>query len=256
MYDYNILTKKTPIVCVTKRNDAIAEMSFMPEIYHKAFDINEFIGEELAGIRGIKSAHYFPLSFSNIKDIRSGKVPFNKDTIRVGSYSFREKGKAYLVEPFLSFEFDDMTFEMMLEQYNTLENKEMFLRENLEMFGLDIYMGQQDRPLNCYYVYDEETNEVHLGPLFDYEDSLYVPEDNEFEYRSDFVYFNSIDDYQEMMVKYPVFEEILRSYTEVQLIPTIKFMGETRGFDLSKFDLDPYKRFEEHTQKRLEKILK
>lgn len=255
MHEYSVLTPKTSIVCVTKKNDAIAEMPFMPEIYHKTFDINEFIGEELAEIREIKSAHYFPLSFSNIKDVKNEKVPFNEDTIRVGSYSFREKGKAYLSASTLTLGMDDISFDSILSQYNTEKNREIFLNENLEMFGLDIYMGQQDRPLNCYYVYDE-TGEMHLSPLFDYENSLEMLVEDDFEYRSDFAYFNSIDDYQEMMVKYPKFEEILRSYTDVQLIPTILFMGETRGFDLSKLDLEPYKRFEEQTQKRLEKILK
>lgn len=255
MYEYSILTKKTPIVCATKRNSSIAEMPFMPEIYHKEFDVTEFIGESLAGIRNVKSTHYFPLSFAGLRDIEKGKVAFNNDTIRVGSYDFREANKAYLVEPTLTLGMRDKSFERVLDLCSSSENREEFLKENLEMFGLDIYMGQQDRPLNCYYVYDA-CGEYHLGPLFDYEESLKLLDADDYEYRNDFVAFNDITDYQEMMVKYPMFEEILRSYLDVDLASTIKLMCLTRNFDVNGLDLDSYKRFDEQSHKRLEKILK
>lgn len=197
MYEYNILTKKTPIVCATKRNSSIAEMPFMTEIYHKEFNVVEFIGESLAGIRDIKTVHYFPLSFAKIGDIEAGKVEFNGETVRVGSYNFREANKAYLMESTLTLGMRDKSFERVLDLCDSLENREEFLKENLEMFGLDIYMGQQDRPLNCYYVYDSN-GEYRLGPLFDYEESLKLFDDNDFEYRNDFVVFNDISDYHKI----------------------------------------------------------
>lgn len=58
------------------------------------------------------------------------------------------------------------------------------------------------------------------------------------------------------MIKHPMFEEILRSYLDVDLVLIIRLMGLTRNFDVSKLDLDLYKRFDEQSHKRLEKILK
>lgn len=63
MYEYGILTTKSAIVYATKRNAAMADVPNKPEIYHKDFDVVEFIGEELATIRGVNSNHYFPVSF-------------------------------------------------------------------------------------------------------------------------------------------------------------------------------------------------
>lgn len=74
MHEYNILTKKTPIVCATKRNSSIAEMPFMPEIYHKEFNVVEFIGESLAGIRDIKTVHYFHLVLQKLVISRQEKL--------------------------------------------------------------------------------------------------------------------------------------------------------------------------------------
>lgn len=159
------------------------------------------------------------------------------------------------MESTLTLGMRDKSFERVLDLCDSLENREEFLKENLEMFGLDIYMGQQDRPLNCYYVYDSN-GEYHLGPLFDYEESLKLFDDNDFEYRNDFVVFNDISDYHKMMIKHPMFEEILRSYLDVDLVSIIRLMGLTRNFDVSKLDLDLYKRFDEQSHKRLEKILK
>jgi len=59
-----------------------------------------------------------------------------------------------------------------------------------------------------------------------------------------------------MMVKYPQLVEILKSYLDVDLVNVIKSMAAKRNFDVSGFDLDLYKRFDEQSHKRLEKILK
>ena len=53
MYDFEILTTNTPVVRARKKNDSIALISGKPKIYHKSFDITEFIGEELANKREI-----------------------------------------------------------------------------------------------------------------------------------------------------------------------------------------------------------
>lgn len=255
MYEYGILTTKSAIVYATKRNAAMADVPNKPEIYHKDFDVVEFIGEELATIRGVNSNHYFPVSFLKPGDVRKKSILFDNENTRVGSYSFCEDGKAYLVASTLTLGMPDKSFESIFEWCKDENNKKTFLKQNLEMFGLDIYMCQQDRPLNCYYVFDE-FERLSLGPMFDYEESLEMIADDDFEYRSDFVYLGDIDDYHEMMVKYPQLVEILKSYLDVDLVNVIKSMAVKRNFDVSGLDLDLYKRFDEQSHKRLEKILK
>ena len=48
MQDVEILTINTPVVKATMKNEGIAFVKGMPEVYHKEFDITEFIGEQLA----------------------------------------------------------------------------------------------------------------------------------------------------------------------------------------------------------------
>ena len=58
------------------------------------------------------------------------------------------------------------------------------------------------------------------------------------------------------MIKYPKFEEILRSYLDVDLESVIRKMARSRKFDLSRFDMSKYREFDEITHKKLEKILR
>ena len=96
MYDFNVLTINTPVVRASKKNDSIALVNGKPQIYHKLFDITEFIGEELANIRGIESVHYFPVCFSNYKRLISSDDDRKKSkNIRVGSYDFKKKNHKY-----------------------------------------------------------------------------------------------------------------------------------------------------------------
>ena len=64
------------------------------------------------------------------------------------------------------------------------------------------------------------------------------------------------DTNRRMIDKYPQFGDMLSSYLDVDLIEQIESMAQTRQFDLSGFDFEPYKRFDEATHKKLELILK
>ena len=75
-------------------------------------------------------------------------------------------------------------------------------------------------------------------------------------YVADFHIFRSIEDYQKFIIKYPKFEEILRSYLDVDLERVILRMARSRKFDLSRIDMDGYREFDEVTHKKLEKILR
>lgn len=58
------------------------------------------------------------------------------------------------------------------------------------------------------------------------------------------------------MIKYHGLKDKLRSYLDVDLERIIKRVALSRRFDLSKIDMDKYKRYDEEAHKKLEKILK
>ena len=68
--------------------------------------------------------------------------------------------------------------------------------------------------------------------------------------------YKTIDDIRRKVDKYPQFGDMLKSYVDVCLTEQIESMAQTRQFDLSSFDFEPYKRFDEATHKKLELILK
>ena len=69
MNEFFVLKKDTPHIRAKRISRGIAEYPGMPKIYHKEFDLHEFIGEELAGIRGVNSVHYFPVLFDDIDNV-------------------------------------------------------------------------------------------------------------------------------------------------------------------------------------------
>ena len=46
MHDFEVIREDTPVLIAKKRNEGFADLAGMPVIYHKDFDLNEFIGEE------------------------------------------------------------------------------------------------------------------------------------------------------------------------------------------------------------------
>jgi len=254
MHDFEVIREDTPVLIAKKRNEGFADLAGMPVIYHKDFDLNEFIGEELAGIRGIRSVHYYPVLFDSKENTFKIRNFFDKCmAIRVGSFDFKEPGVKYFTGPNLPIYDDFGTFEDLLEMCPSDKNREELLNELLEVYGLDIYSGQMDRPNNIYYEF-HPNGEIHMSKMFDYEQSF----DEIFgeHYVADFHIFRTIEDYQKFIIKYPKFEEILRSYLDVDLERVILRMARSRRFDLSRVDMDGYKRYDEIAHKKLEKILR
>ena len=254
MHEFEIINKRTPIVLAKKKNEAIATFPGMPLIYHKDFDLNEFIGMELAKVRGVRSVEYFPVLFDSIENSLKIRKFFDKClAIRVGSFDFKEDGVMYVTGPSLPFYGKENDFELLLSMCLDDENREIFIDELLETYALDIYSGQLDRPSNMYYEFYPD-GEVHVSRMFDYEQSF--EGDLGDSYTSDFHIFRDISDYQEFMIKYPSLKDKLRSYLDVDLERIIKRVALSRRFDLSKIDMDKYKRYDEEAHKKLEKILK
>ena len=253
MSDYGVLTKKTPIVYAMKKNDAIANISGLPDIYHKEFDVTEFIGERLATIQGIKTNHYFPVCFEKHDLCRP--FNFNDDNLRIGSFDFKKENVLYLTAPKLFFYGEQDDFNLLLQLCKDNRNKEEFIEENLKMFGLDIYMWQKDRGGNGYYEF-YPNGEIHFGPLFDYEDSLNLFTEDDISYTSDFFPIVTLDDYHKLIERFPRLREILESYLDIELDKEIMAMARDRCFDISKLDMGYYRKFDDLSHKRLEKILK
>lgn len=253
MHEYGVLTKKTPIVYATKRNDGIAEIPYLPDIYHKSFDITEFIGEQLARKQGVRTNHYFPVCFDKYN---SEKCPeFSRSNLRVGSFDFMQPGVFYYTAPELFFYGEENDFGLLLELCKDDQNREEFIEENLKLFGLDIYMWQKDRGSNGYYEF-HPNGEVHFGPVFDYQESLDKLMASDVSYTSDFFSLATLEDYQSLIERFPRLREILDSYLDIELDKEIRSMARERRFDVSCLDMDSYKRFDELSHKRLEKILK
>lgn len=254
MYDFNILTINTPVVKASMKNQGIALVRGKPQIYHKAFDITEFIGEHLAGIRGVNSAHYEPICFGKYgRALSNLKRDNGIINVRVGSYDFKGKDSKYY--PGI-FGYSPESWYMWLDSCVDDVNRQAFIDEHLEMYALDTFMGQYDRMHNTIYEI-RPNGECHLGPLFDYESSLKVENSGKIvDYITAFHKFTLISDYHSLINEFPQFAEMLRSYYDVDLVKEIVKMSEERGFDLSNFDLEPYKEFNEASHKKLELILK
>ncbi len=256
MNDFKLLRKNSPIVFATKKTDCIAMVhSNLPDIYYKCFDINEFIGEQLATMRELRSNHYFPVSFSCDARENLDNYSFCRNNIKVGSFDFMKEGRKYFAASQLPFYFDRESFDTLLEFCLNDQNRAELIDENLEMMALDIYMSQWDRGGNTYYEVFPN-GEIHLAPIFDYEASMDKMDASDIDYTSDFFQFLTIDDYHEMMVKYPQFKDMLQSYLDTDLESQLRSMCRNRQFNFSSIDIDSYRRYDEVAHKKLEKILK
>lgn len=249
MGDYSIVNRKTPVVHAFRINETLAGIPGKPIIFHKKFDITEFIGERLADVTGVKTVHYFPLFFGRQSDFKRSCI--KASNIRVGSVDFRQPDVTYK----FALEFSSCNSDSFLDVLDMClndQNREQFIEENLKMMALDIYMYQVDRRQNVYYEF-YPNGEIHLGPLFDYEWSLYSF--NGYCYENDFFHFNSIEDYQEMIVKYPKFKGFLSRYLDICLDKEVEAMARERKFSIPNICIDEYKHFDEESHKRLQKIL-
>lgn len=250
------------MVSCFKRNHSFAKLSDSFEqfwIYHKDFDITEFIGEKLASIRGIRSVHYFPGCFGDKKQILQGGKNYKERCIRTCSFEFKKESSKYFSS--LSLYNIPMAkgnhWKFLLNNCKDYENMDEFTNEVLELMALDIYMEQRDRNHNIMYEKSCD-GELHLAPAFDYECSFYENEDyvGPYLYQNDLGDFCCEEDYWCFMEKYPQFREMLSAYLDVDLEKEIREMFDERGFSIKNFDLDFYKRCDERNHKRLEIILK
>ena len=256
MADFNVISFNTPIVRVNPISKTEAFKIGMPTVYYKEFNLNEFIGEKVASIRNVRTAHYFPVCLENKIKCLLANDNFKFLNIRVGSCDFKEEGIQYRNIFQFPFYFEKDAFQMLLNFCCDDKNRNDFINENLEMIALDLFMGQIDRGTNILYEFRPD-GELHLSPLFDYSMSMFNDIDySTYGYTSDFFRLLRFEDYEKLLIQYPQFEEMLRCYESVSFVPLIEEICSERKFNIKHVDMDHYKRFDESTHKRLEKILR
>lgn len=262
MFDFEVLKENTPIVSCCKINDSYANLFNSDDqrfIYHKDFDITEFIGEKLASIRNVRSVHYFPGCFGEKLNVFQGSVDIKKKCIRTCSFDFKNEQSQYFSSTSLSSDIyaSNDPFNFLLDNCKDEKNRNDFISESLELAALDIFMEQRDRRNNL--IYEKTRNgELHLAPIFDYECSFYEKDDyvGSYFYECDLGKFCLISDYQILIDKFPELREILSSYLTVDLESEIREMFNERDFSTNNFDFDFYKRCDERNHDRIELILR
>lgn len=258
MFEFDVLKKSTPVVYAEKINHSTARVPGKPLIYHKCFDFTEFIGEDLASIRNIRSAHYFPVCFG-----KKGTI-YTISNLRVGSFDFYKEKITYKFCSEFDFIQDEESrsdyFSRLLERCPTEKNREELIDEVLELMALDTYMVQYDRSGNCIYEI-HPNGEIHLAPIFDYEASLDMSafdyDSNDFiDYSNDFFCLSNDDDYFDFMKMYPQFRDKLENYLDVCLTDRIKKVVKKRRFNSDAISFTHYELFDELSHKRIKKLIR
>lgn len=257
MFDFEILKRSTPVVYAEKIDYYTAHVPGKPLIHHKCFDFTEFIGEDLASIRNIRSAHYFPVCLG-----KKGTI-FTQSNLRVGSYDFFESGNTYKF--YQDFDFGDIDFNKqflrLLEMCPSEKNRDELLDEFLELIALDTYMVQGDRSGNLLYEIHED-GEIHLAPVFDYEVSLDASVFNSNSkvlcdnYINDFFYLFDDDDYYDLMNRYPQFRDKLKSYLDVSLCERVRKVVKERRFNPDMVKFTHYELFDNFSHKRIKQLIR
>lgn len=257
----NCISEDTKINICHPKTIGIAQGNRNKDIYYKRFNFNEFIGEKLANKKKIKTNHYF-LTYIDMKlESEIGQFSYssiNKQYIKggfnlqIGSYNFRENGIEYYSLPNL-IDLEKDNIWNLLNCCPLDENKCQLLNEILEMFALDVYMGQKDRN-HWNFIFEKYDNNIHLGPLYDYEYSFGRIDDN-ISYKNPLYNFCCTDDYEILYNIFPQFLDNLKFYEKLDLISIIDEIGTELKLNLKNSDIEYYKSQEELSQKVLQKII-
>lgn len=260
LYINECINYDTPVRLVCEKEKKPLFGKAEPKIYFKNFNHAEFIGEELCGIRNIRCAHYFIAGLTKFKinkTLKRGEIDKYSPSIGIGSYDFTEKDKNYK-------RIDDYEvranngFESMLKHTKNEENKKQLCRDMLEMIALDIYMGQVDRSTINFMFEEDGQGNIRLAPLYDFEYSLsknLLRMGNSDLYTSDLYSFDTIEDCQEFIGKYPMFRDILSSYLNVNLVEVISRSYSRRGLTIPSNRWNFYMDFDKSQKEKIQKIL-
>ena len=99
---------------------------------------------------------------------------------------------------------------------------------------------------------------IRLAPLYDFEYSLsknLLRMGNSDLYTSDLYSFDTIEDCQEFIRKYPMFRDILSSYLNVNLVDVISRSYSRRGLTIPNDRWNFYMDFDQKQKEKIQKIL-
>lgn len=211
--------------------------------YFKRFNLNEFIGEVIAERLNIRTVNYDLFEYKS--SFGSEIVVASKNFVNpTSSYSFAVADYSATINNFLEYYKDKCIDE---------DNFFRFSEHIIKMFVIDIYMGQHDRHEGNCQIEKYDTGYIDLAPLYDYSNSCF---DENIVYENPFYTFSNENSYIEFFEKFPNCIKLLNKVKNYNLIDIIKYIEETKGFKLSDIIIEEYKRKEEITQKKLQKIIK
>lgn len=247
-----LITDETKVNVVRKKNDAISLADNGTTIYTKIFNVNEFIGQRLGRIRNVRTNKYFLAAYGNRCRITKYKsLDTNPDDIMIGSYDFTKRDCCYI--HLSEFGYGMNSLFKVLDNCPGEENREELTREILEMFALDTFIGQEDRGgQNFLFECDRDYN-LHLAPIYDFEMSFDVVDDNDI-YQNPLFNLANFKEYKELFRQFPEFREMLGSYIGVDLEREIRKTFRDRQFSLDA-DISDYRKFSVEKQKQLVRLL-
>ena len=224
------VTNRTPFLEITypeiERQNRTSPFNFFhlnrrnPErkIFIKSFNEQEFVGEEVCRLRGIRSAHYFLVGINPntiLKYTRRnyyGDVRNDNFKYMIGSYDFRDYNKEYF--DLSSIDLGDNALDTILNMCPNEENRDEVLNEILELMALDIFMGQEDRCSKNVMIEKDKNGIIHLAPIYDFQYALKNPS---LYYENDIMSLRDNRDYHRFMDEYSHFRDLLDFYSDEDL---------------------------------------
>ena len=231
------------------------------KIYVKSFNPAEFIGEELASIKNIRCAHYFIVGLGRYKLDRNIPYGLIKDNdsirIQIGSHNFEDPRFKYKELEDYDLSIGETPMDAMLKHTPTEENRRQLCMDILNMFALDIYMGQVDRYSYNYQFEEDIDHNIRLAPLFDFEQSMSSLHESKVNFHPGELYrFNTLEDCRKFIHEYPMFRDILSSYLHVDLKEVIKRAYDKRNMIVPEERMEFYDKFENSRDEIIERIVK
>ena len=229
------------------------------ELFIKDFNMAEFVGEELCGIKKLKCAHYFVVGCGMEKLKRTAKYGSIKEhyKYKIASYDFKDKDKTYkLIKDYKNINYHDV-IGCMLDNTESRKNREELYLDLMNLIALDIYMGQTDRTAYNYMFEEDKDKNIRLAPLFDFEFSLnsgYLDQDYVFD--SSLVFFKDFEDAKNFVRDYPEFGDILKTYLNDNLCDNATRAFNKRGLRLPEYVYPYLEKFQDERCQTIKKIIK
>lgn len=197
--------------------------------------LNELIGEYLAKYLDIDTIHYDLAKLNN--------------NYGLASENFIKKGSKYCFLNDISVPYNSYNTRNILllhRECKNFDNYQKLVSEIFKQVAIDIYMNQTDRSYSNLQ-FRITNGELHLAPLYDFEESFRDPFNDE--YRSNLLGL-SIDDIKD----YHELTDILNRLLELNIINVIDKISEEKNIIISSQNKEYYKGFVEDRKMLLKSV--